>query len=337
MGLSEEQKELRRTGVTATDVPKILGESPWAGPFDVWVEKVHPELAGQPDTAATRRGLRAEPFIAATYQELTGVELEEPGETFRHPRHELILATPDRFALLGGRRSYIVELKSQNWRKRAEWGEPSTAEVPMLYLLQVQWQMKACEELVERPHCDIAVAFGLEESDFARYAVPRDDELIGLMIEEVERFWRDHIVTGRPPEEVGGNERTRQALTQLYRQRRKGMLEATPALTQAAERWRQLDAEIARRQAELEEIKNAFRRVIAEDYGVAGPWGKVIWTQAKDRRVVDEKAVLAEVVERAGIPPDELEQIRERHSAVRPGGRSLRSYFDEAYFEKGEG
>jgi predicted phage-related endonuclease len=45
--------------------------------------------------------------------------------------------------------------------------------------------------------------------------VPRDDELIAMLIESEKRFWEDHVVAGKAPA-IDGMASTTEALSQIY-------------------------------------------------------------------------------------------------------------------------
>ncbi|MCP5109945.1 MAG: hypothetical protein GY953_03825, partial [bacterium] len=40
MPITEKQRQARRTALGSSDIPAILGVSPWAAPKDIWLEKV---------------------------------------------------------------------------------------------------------------------------------------------------------------------------------------------------------------------------------------------------------------------------------------------------------
>ena len=70
-GLTDAQRAMRLTGVGASEVAAIVGESPYGGPLSVYLEKVDPEH-GFAGNFATRRGHALEGLVAHEYELATG-------------------------------------------------------------------------------------------------------------------------------------------------------------------------------------------------------------------------------------------------------------------------
>jgi putative phage-type endonuclease len=66
---SQEWLEWRKTRITASDVPIIMGESPWASPFMLWEQKLGLR-APQETNSSMQRGKDLEPIILAQCEEL---------------------------------------------------------------------------------------------------------------------------------------------------------------------------------------------------------------------------------------------------------------------------
>jgi len=194
MALTEAQLAIRRTGVTGTDMGALLGLSPFSTPFDVWLEKMN-KAPPREQTEDMERGMFLEAGARQWYAHRTGaLRVDEPG-TVVSRRNPLVIATPDGLALQrdGWR---VLEIKMPE--NDAGWGEPGTDAVPDYYLPQVLWQLVA----TEHETCDV---FAVLRGKPRLYHVTRDVELEGLLVDTAERFWRDHVVTGRPPEVTGAD------------------------------------------------------------------------------------------------------------------------------------
>jgi putative phage-type endonuclease len=189
MSLTEEQLRIRRGGVTGTDICALLGSSPFSTPFDVWLEKLG-KAEPKEDTPDTERGRFLEDGGRRWYAHRTGaIRVEQPG-TVVSRRHPLIIATPDGVA---HHRDGVRVLEIKMPRRAHGWGEPGTDAVPPWYLPQALWQLAALD--MER-----ADVFAVLEGEPCLYRVARDVEVEGLLVETAERFWRDHVLTGKPPE-----------------------------------------------------------------------------------------------------------------------------------------
>lgn len=189
MALTEEQRRIRRGGVTGTDLPALLGLSPFATPFDVWLEKMD-KAPPREQTEDMERGTFLEAGARQWYAHRTGaLRVDEPG-TVVSRRNPLIIATPDGVAhFTGDVRALEIKMPSS----ARDWGEPGTDAVPDYYLPQCLWELAALD--MER-----ADVFAVLDGKPRLYHVTRDVELEGLLVEQAECFWRDYVVTGKPPE-----------------------------------------------------------------------------------------------------------------------------------------
>ena len=96
------------TGVGGSDAPAVLGISPWATPYDLWLSKL-----GHTTALATSEPMRwgslLEPVILGEYVRRTRRTVHEKPDMLRHPTHQFMLAHLD------GRivdESRIVEIKT---------------------------------------------------------------------------------------------------------------------------------------------------------------------------------------------------------------------------------
>ena len=214
-GLIAEQRALRRTGVSSTDLRVILAyyagregkQVPWPlydgeSALALYAEKLG---KGRPheDTVVTKAGRHLEAGVLAWYAEETGAHLiPNTGGTWKckhNPRH---MATPDGFA---SAQPYVgaeegVEVKTVWVREQsARWGEKPDA-VPVEYYLQCQWCMYICD----MPRWDIAALLaGGFAVDFRIYSIPRNDAQIPRLVEVADRFLAEHVDPQVPPEPDG--------------------------------------------------------------------------------------------------------------------------------------
>ena len=108
----EEWLAKRRGFLGASDVAAVLGVSPWAGPLDVYLDKIH--AVEMQESRAMRRGHAMEPVIADWYAEETGREIQNLGATcFQiHPHIPFLGATLDRLIVGDERGNAPLEIKS---------------------------------------------------------------------------------------------------------------------------------------------------------------------------------------------------------------------------------
>lgn len=191
MSLSAE--DMRRVG--GSDVAAIVGVNPYAGPLSVWCRIVHG--TDSPDNQHTKRGRRLEAAVLDWYWEETGYEPAPVLESIRDPRRpHLRMSLDARFKVAGLHRP--VEAKTANGEQARYWGEPGTDAIPVQYLTQAQFYLGFGREVgaVEDEQCDVPA---LVAGDFRLYRVRYDADLYGELLERVERFWVDHVLTKVPP------------------------------------------------------------------------------------------------------------------------------------------
>lgn len=183
----------RRGGIGASDMPAILGVSPFKTPLDVYLEKTG-QTTPEPPSLQQRIGLALESGVLRLYEEETGREVVETQVQVTHKGMAFLRATLDATAT-DGRGTRPVEVKTVAGDRARELGEAGTDELPGHWLVQVHHQM-----LVMGERCEVVdVAALLRGQDFRVYTVERDPELIEMIVEEGLRFWAN-LKNGIAPE-----------------------------------------------------------------------------------------------------------------------------------------
>lgn len=309
--MSLDAEEMRLVG--ASDMPALLGLSPWSGPVAVWARIVHGwEGATTRDMHA---GNAAEDYNRALYRQETGYTLAGPAK-WRHPFYPWLRCSPDDTATdtPTGRRG--VELKRYNHLDG--WGAAGTDEVPQDVWVQVQFQGGVALELGEWDAGDVDVS-GLLRGQHRLYHVPHVPEAWGRCVEVAERFWRDFVVPQRCPEgtRLVLLERDAEAIRALFPAPRLETPLAWEALTEqqrdTVRRW--LEANAARKAWEKQEeaLRAQVQHLLREAPGLALPEGmsaaRVDFKAQAGRSVLDEKALRAALV-------DEDPEVRRRVEAL---------------------
>lgn len=274
-GLTQQQLDMRRTGVGGSEVCAVLGLHPYATPLQVWRAKV--EGLTQEETLPMRRGRLLEPAVAAWYAEETGAILYEE-TTLRHPTCPVALATPDRICHTPGNSPWLLEVKTAGWRQAPYWGTPGTDEVPEQYLLQVQWTLA----VMGYSRAEVAVLIGGE--DFRIYRVEEDTELQGWMLAAVSDWWSRYVETRRPPP-LAGDAGAGAYLASRYPNHRKGLvLQATPEVDAWGRQW--LAAREAKGAAEAleEDARVRMQALMGEAEVLQGRGWKATWKTGKAGR-----------------------------------------------------
>jgi putative phage-type endonuclease len=267
-GLSDEQLAARKSGIGSSDIAAVCGEDPWKSSFDVWLDKTgQAPLETQNDMAEL--GHDMEPIIARKFALTYSVDLEKPQGTFQHSKHEIVLATLDR-RIVGTREN--VECKNVGWRVMPKWrASGGSYHAPAYVQIQGQWQAAVSNAVAFWA----AALLGGRDFHFERFE--SDTEWQEALIEIAEQFWRDHVVTRRPPD-PDHSERTRAVLERLYTPRVGKQVEGTEAIHELAVDFSRARAAEKAAKQEKNAIGNKLRLLMGDAVSVSGiDWGAVEW------------------------------------------------------------
>jgi putative phage-type endonuclease len=204
--------QARQGGVGASESAALFGISPYSSRFKLWLEKTGRAPQWEPNGDQAERlawGLALEEPIANEYEKRSKRRLWRfsPYCIAQHPDVEEMFATPDGFILEAPDRPGEGTLQIKNtanvWSPDG-WGEG----VPLHVQCQVQHEL-AC---TGRDWATVvALANGCK---LKTWDVPRDDEFIGTLVDEVRLFWRDVREDRMPP--ADGHPETLAALKRLH-------------------------------------------------------------------------------------------------------------------------
>lgn len=187
--LTNEQRELRKKLIGASDIPAILGLSPWRSAADVWLEKTG-RMEEQKPTEAMEVGTRLEPIILDWAQDQIGVPVVRDTQ-FVHPNGVMVasldgLVTPDQHV----EAKYTTQVQ--------EWGDEGTDDIPDYYLAQVAAQF-ACVPASRLCWVPVLMpAFGFK---FKMFKVQRDEALIAAVTAAAVEFHKKHIAADVAPDD----------------------------------------------------------------------------------------------------------------------------------------
>lgn len=129
---------LRSTGIGASEIAAVLGESPWTSALELYLDKVDPPpVEGETDAPKDHLwvGRKIEDFNASLYADLTGREIRKSGQLIRSAREPWAIATLDYVVRVDGEWCPL-EIKNVGATKAGEWSEGP----PHYYALQGQQQ-----------------------------------------------------------------------------------------------------------------------------------------------------------------------------------------------------
>lgn len=203
--------ELRRAGVTASEIAAVLGLSPWESPFSLYWRKVNDWQTEDSDLLTAGRLI--EPAVVNWWQSQRMDLLARPAGLYASGERPWQIATPDRLVNAPvDDRPGVYRLRSLlecKWVAHSwdGWGEPGTDEVPVYYRAQAQWQLDVLE--VDEVH--IAA---LGPGGFRAYRVRRDERDLRIMRAAGERFMH-RLESGDAPD-VDEHPATARAMKALH-------------------------------------------------------------------------------------------------------------------------
>jgi len=197
----------RRTGISATDLPKILGLKPKYGQaYTVWADKLG-HTAEDAAGKAARLGSWLEDPVAQLWLEdeaPAGTGMGDRERMLRRKKDPWMLATVDRMLLVPGVDLSFLEVKTRSAWSRDQWveqDEDRPQDLPDDVMAQVQWGLAVTGLRVAY------VALAITGAGLFSYPVHRDQDVIDHLITEASLVWR-HVQDGTAPDSAdwGPNE-----------------------------------------------------------------------------------------------------------------------------------
>jgi len=194
--LTEQQLQIRKTGLGGSDVAAALGYSKFKSPLDVYLDKTGHEVE-QIDNDAIWWGNNLEDLIIQFYERRTGNIVEKDETVYRHPDNNWMLANIDGWV---NNREFILECKSTHSFTKGQWGDEYTADIPVYYLCQCAWYAA----ILDKPKVELAAFAGTQA--FRIYEYKRDHDFETMLIEAASNFWHNNVLKQIPPEPVNNTD-----------------------------------------------------------------------------------------------------------------------------------
>lgn len=273
----EEWLKARQAGIGGSDAGTILGVNKWKSKTQLFFEKVNPELKQQVDNEFIYWGNVLEDVVAKEFETRTGKKVRKNNKMLRHPEYEFMLANLDR--VIVGEKA-LLECKTTLQYNIDQWKDD---EIPASYLCQIQHYMAVTG--YEKAY--IAVLCG--GNQFIWKEVPRDDELIEIIINAEKDFWYNNVLAGVIPE-IDGSDATKDFLNHMY----KDIDENEVQLSDDVETLLTALEQVKQEEKELKELKTQYENKIKHILGnnLAGKTsGYQITWKPQVRKTLDTKKI----------------------------------------------
>lgn len=318
MGLTPEQIELRRKGITATDATKITGCNPYGSAVDVVLDKLGDPLPFV-ETDRVKWGNILEPVVRDDFAKRHRLAVDLPG-TLTHS-NGWAMATPDGICLDQSGPIAGLEIKTHSFRMGHHYDDSEADGIPQWVYMQSAWNLYVARDVygpqVDRWHV-VSFIDGLPTD----YVVEHDAEIEAAMVEKCEAFWKRHIVD-REPLDPDGSESFDRFITRKYPRNVEAIREATSdeadaiaTLKAARENQREADKLV---EVASQRVKLAIGETDGLTFNIGDGDDKITWKASKDSEFVDWKTVAK--VFGAHVPDDVKENTVAEFTRTREGSR----------------
>lgn len=202
----------RRNGITATDLPAIMGLNSYRTAIDVWTDKTMPPVDDDTFSEAAYWGTKLEEPVAQAWAERHGVKIRRIGLVHNQYR-PWMLASLDRIVHGCSEGKCALEVKTRSLFVSEKWA----TDLPEDVRAQVMWQLI----VTGLSHIHVAALIGGQR--LVEHTVTWDDTLAGRLIEAAGLVWaavRANEMPDLPPElwttdYLEQRHQTRQGATEL--------------------------------------------------------------------------------------------------------------------------
>ncbi len=300
---SPEWLDFRRTVITGTDLPVLLGISPYSCEADLADAKMGAEP--EPPTVRMRMGSLLEDLNLAEYEALTGSRTARFRAMVGHPAITWAAASPD--ARVIGER-LLVECKFTTSRGRFADGLPQDVEA------QVQWQL-GCAGY---PAADVSVL--TPDGLLPPFRVAYDPDLFSDLVAVADDF-RRRLAEGGP------FSRDAARIRRDHPADDGSEIAADDDTAEAVRALIELRGQIKRMEGDEERLVAAVQARMADAAVMTGPGFRVLWKRTRDRSETDWKALGAALIEM--VPETERAALVGLHTVTRAGFRPMRVTADK--------
>ena len=250
----------------SSDIAAAMGVSRWKTPLQLYAEKLgEVEEADLSDNEAVEMGIELEETVARIFTKRTGMAVRRSPKIYICPDFPWMRCQVDR--LITGT-DELLECKTASLRKEKEWeGE----EIPIEYILQVQWQLMVTGKSIGH----IAVLIGGQR--FLYKKMVADHEMFDKMKTAALAFW-DMVQRKIPPVAMANDN---SFMVQLYPTAGEQVKEASEDVTAAIAMLQQTKAQIIDLEATKDEIEAKLKAVIADAKGIMTPEYTAKWINVK--------------------------------------------------------
>ena len=252
--------------IGGSDIASVMGLSRWKTPLQLWAEKtgqVEPDDLS--NNEAVEMGNELEDTVARLFTKRTGMAVRRSPWRYYHPNYDQFQCQVDRLVT---KTDELLECKTCSFRKEKEWaGE----EIPVEYILQVQWQLL----ITGRKVGWIAVLIGGQK--FLYKKIEADGELQQKMLESAVAFW--DMIEKKIPPVVEGDDNA--FMVKLHPKASEEIREASEDFNASIALLQQTKAQIIDLEATKNELEAKIKSAIGDLKGIKTKEYTAKWVNIK--------------------------------------------------------
>jgi len=149
--------------------------------------------------------------------------------------------------------------------------------------------------------------------DLRAFTIRADAEVQGMLLEVVDRFYVDHVLTGKPPP-LDGSDSCANYVAARYPRSQGAILPATPEAEEWAAEYRAASAQVVTATERRDKAKNHLKEFIGDADGVLFANGsRITWKSVNGKKKTDYQAL----IRAQQIPQDVVDSFTTRGAGYR--------------------
>ena len=273
--------DYRKQGIGGSDAAVVCGISRYKSPVELWMEKTG-QMPAQEAGEAAYWGTQLEGLVRAECTKRTGIQVEHRMELLRSEEHPFMQADLDGTCVHPEFGPCIFEAKTASAFKAGEWEDG----IPDEYFLQVQHYMAVTG------YQGTYIAALIGGNTFRWKFIPRDEEVIALLVQLEADFWQ-HVQSETPPPLDGSSASARFLAERFPNSMSNSRIELPNQAEQLIHQYDEASQQIKLLTERKQEAENLLKEMLGDhETGTAGDH-LVTWKNVAQERL-DTKTLKAE-------------------------------------------
>jgi putative phage-type endonuclease len=232
--------EKRAMGIGGSDIPIVMGISPYKTPYRLWLEKT--KKVKQEDISGmfhVVRGVENEPVARAMFEDQT--QMKFTPKSWVIEGKEFLRCNDDGF---NDEYKIVLEIKCMGIKNHIA---ATNGIIPKHYIYQIQYNMAISKALL-----GYFISYRPETKELISILVHPDLELQNELLEAAEKFWIGHVMSDVPPA--------------LSDDDYVSCLD--PEFEEASEQYKKLKGEIKMLEEQMESVESVLHSYLEDSTGI---------------------------------------------------------------------